>query len=72
MRLLTSEGLAYFWGKVRTALSGKQERLTGRAGQLVGFDGSGRAAAMEAEYMTARQVSQAIAEAVTDAMEAVY
>ena len=48
MGYLDNSGLAYLWEKVKAALSGKQDKLTGTAGQVVGFDDQGRAAAQEA------------------------
>lgn len=43
MGYLNHEGLAHLWGKVRAALAAKQDRLTGTAGQVVGFDADGNA-----------------------------
>lgn len=45
MRFLDATGLAYFGGKIRTALAGKQDRLTGSAGQLIGIGDDGAASA---------------------------
>ena len=43
MKFLDATGLAYFGGKIRTALSAKQDKLTGSPGQLIGIDGDGTA-----------------------------
>ena len=48
MGYLDSNGLAHLWSKIRAVLSGKQDKLAGAAGQVVGFDDQGRAAAQEA------------------------
>lgn len=48
MGFLDNGGLAHFWAKVKTALSGKQDKLTGTAGQVVGFDAQGEAVAQDA------------------------
>lgn len=48
MGYLDKNGLAYLWGKVTAALSGKQNILTGSSGQLVGFDAEGKAVAQAA------------------------
>lgn len=48
MGYLDNSGLACLWEKVKAALAGKQDKLTGAAGQVVGFDDQGRAAAQEA------------------------
>lgn len=45
MRFLDATGLAYFGGKIRTALSAKQDALTGSAGQLIGIGDDGAAKA---------------------------
>lgn len=47
MGYLDNAGLAHLWGKVRAALSGKQDRLTGQPGQAVGFDADGTAQAVQ-------------------------
>ena len=47
MGFLDSGGLAHFWAKVKTALSAKQDKLTGTAGQVVGFDAQGQAVAQD-------------------------
>lgn len=48
MGFLDNAGLAHVWAKVKTALSGKQDKLTGTAGQVVGFDAQGEAVAQDA------------------------
>ena len=48
MGYLDNAGLAHLWGKIKAALSGKQDILTGTAGQVVGFDARGQAVAQEA------------------------
>lgn len=48
MGFLDSGGLAHVWEKVKTALSAKQDKLTGTAGQVVGFDAVGQAVAQAA------------------------
>ena len=48
MAYLDSTGLTYLWNRVKAALVGKQDVLTGEQGQVVGFDASGKAAAVEA------------------------
>lgn len=48
MGYLDSNGLAYLWGKIKSALSGKQNKLTGTAGQVVGFGADGEAVAQDA------------------------
>lgn len=47
MPYLNKEGLAYLWGKLKTGLSGKQDKLTGIAGEVVGFNASGAAVAVQ-------------------------
>lgn len=42
MGYLDNAGLAHFWGKVKGALDGKQDKLAGAAGQVVGFDADGK------------------------------
>lgn len=53
MSYLDKAGLAHFWGKVRSGLGGKQDKLTGGFGQVVGFSAAG---APEAQYLTLGQV----------------
>ena len=72
MGFLDSAGLAHLCGRFRAALEGKQDRLSGQEGQLVGFDTLGRAAAVDMEFVTARQLDAAIAAAVKGAMEGDY
>ena len=48
MGYLDKSGLSHLWGKIKTALSGKQDKLTGTQGQVVGFDGAGNAVAQDA------------------------
>lgn len=45
MGYLDKEGLSHFWAEIKTRLSGKQDKLTGTAGQVVGFNASGQAVA---------------------------
>ena len=45
MGFLDKAGLERLWGKVEAALSGKQDKLTGTAGQVVGFNAQGEAVA---------------------------
>lgn len=47
MGYLDNEGVRYIWGKVRAALSAKQDKFSGRPGQAVGFTAQGEAAAVE-------------------------
>ena len=47
-RYLDSDGFAYAWDKIERRLSDKQDRLTGTAGQVVGFDSAGKAVAQDA------------------------
>ncbi len=73
MAFLDSGGLAHFWAKLRAALAGKQDTLSGKAGQIVGFNAAGKATAIAMpEHVTTQQVNNAIAEAVTGAIEGVY
>ena len=53
MGYLDKAGLAHFWGKVRSGLGGKQDKLTGGSGQVVGFSAAG---APEAQYLNLGQV----------------
>lgn len=53
MGYLDSAGLAHFWGKVRSGLGGKQDKITGGFGQVVGFSAAG---APEAQYLNLGQV----------------
>ena len=46
MGYLDKNGLSHFWGKVKTALSAKQDALTGLPGQVVGFNADGKAEAV--------------------------
>lgn len=48
MGYLDKSGLSHLWGKIKTALSGKQDKLTGTQGQVVGFDRAGNAVAQDA------------------------
>lgn len=48
MGFLDNAGLAHVWEKVKTALSAKQDKLTGTEGQVVGFDAYGEAEAWNA------------------------
>ena len=43
MGYLDNAGLAYLWSKIKAAFVGKQDKLTGIQGQIVGFDGEGNA-----------------------------
>ena len=45
---LDKTGLSFFWSKLKDLLSGKQDVLTGVAGQVVGFDANGKAIAQDA------------------------
>lgn len=47
-KFLDENGLRYLWGKLRAAVDLKQNKLSGTAGQLVGFDADGNAAAQAA------------------------
>lgn len=47
-KFLDGNGLRYLWGKIRAAVELKQDRLSGSAGQIVGFDASGSAVAQDA------------------------
>lgn len=47
MGYLDNSGLSYLWGKIKTALGRKQDKLTGKAGQFVGFDAEGNAQAQD-------------------------
>ena len=46
MGYLDSNGLAHLWSKIRAVLSGKQDKLTGAAGHVVGFNTQGQAGAI--------------------------
>lgn len=48
MGYLDKSGLSHLWEKIKTALSGKQDKLTGTQGQVVGFDRAGNAVAQDA------------------------
>lgn len=48
MGYLDNSGLSYLWGKIKTALGGKQNKLSGTKGQVVGFDAEGNAQAQDA------------------------
>lgn len=43
---LDSEGLRYVWDKIKGYLAKKQDKLFGKAGQVVGFDERGKAVAL--------------------------
>ena len=43
MGYLDNNGLAHLWEALKTNLSGKQDKLTGSPGQIVGFDDGGNA-----------------------------
>lgn len=65
MGFLDKAGLERLWGKVQAALSGKQDKLTGTAGQVVGFDAQGQAVAQDApEGVSMEQVEAAIKSAL--------
>lgn len=65
MGFLDKAGLERLWGKVEAALSGKQDKLTGTAGQVVGFDAQGQAVAQDApEGVSMEQVEAAIQSAL--------
>lgn len=65
MGFLDKAGLERLWGKVQAALSGKQDKLTGTAGQVVGFDAQGQAVAQDApEGVSMEQVEAAIQSAL--------
>lgn len=70
MPYLNKEGLTYLWGKIKTGLSGKQDKLTGIAGEVVGFDASGQAVAQPG--VTMDQVNSAIQTAITGATGEAY
>ena len=69
-KFLDNEGLDRFWENLKTKLSGKQDKLTGSPGQVVGFGPDGTAAAQAA--LTMAEVNAAIDAAVTGAIEGVY
>lgn len=65
MGFLDKAGLERLWGKVEAALSGKQDKLTGTAGQVVGFNAQGEAVAQDApECVSMEQVEAAIQSAL--------
>lgn len=65
MGFLDNAGLAHVWEKVKTALGGKQNKLTGTAGQVVGFNAQGQAVAQDApECVSMEQVEAAIQSAL--------
>lgn len=65
MGFLDKAGLERLWGKVEAALSGKQDKLTGTAGQVVGFNAEGEAVAQDApECVSMEQVETAIKSAL--------
>lgn len=65
MGFLDKAGLERLWGKVEAALSGKQDKFTGTAGQVVGFDAQGQAVAQDApEGVSMEQVEAAIQSAL--------
>ncbi|MCI8916243.1 MAG: hypothetical protein HFF26_06210 [Oscillospiraceae bacterium] len=41
MKFLDKDGLAYLWLRLKKSLAGKQDRLHGRPGQVVGFNAQG-------------------------------
>lgn len=45
MEYLDTAGLRHLWGRIRTALCDKQDRLAGTPGQTIGFDAAGGAVA---------------------------
>lgn len=47
-KYLDDTGLAYLWLKLKEKFAGKQDKLTGTAGQVVGFDSSGLPVAQDA------------------------
>lgn len=47
-KAISQSGLSYFWSKIKPILGGKQDKLTGTTGQVVGFDAQGNAVAQEA------------------------
>lgn len=47
-KFLENSGLTYLWSKLKEKLAGKQDLLTGKSGQVVGFDADGRAVAQDA------------------------
>lgn len=49
MGYLDNNGLAHLWAALKAALNGKQEKLTGTPGQLVGFDEGGNAVPQSAD-----------------------
>lgn len=53
-------------------LAGKQDRLTGLPGQVVGFDGAGNAVARDNAGVTMDEVNAAIRAAVGEAIEEGY
>ena len=51
MGYLDHAGLSHFWGKVKAALAAKQDKLSGAAGQVVGFGADGAPEARSAEEL---------------------
>ena len=75
MGYLDNNGLAHLWAALKTALNGKQEKLTGTPGQLVGFDEGGNAvpqSAGDVGVATMAQVNDAISTAIAGAIEEAY
>lgn len=54
------------------AISAKQDKLTGSAGQVVGFDADGNAVATEPTGLTMDDVNAAIDAAITGAIKVAY
>ena len=48
-KYLDKTGLSFFWSKLKNLLAGKQDVLTGAAGQVIGFDADGNPVAEDAD-----------------------
>lgn len=70
MKLMDSRALAYFWEKLRDALDGKQNTLSGNPGQVVGFDEQGGAAAVSAESLGGARATFSVVTALPEAADA--
>ncbi|MFG6352092.1 MAG: hypothetical protein K1W21_10905 [Oscillospiraceae bacterium] len=69
-KYLDNAGLERLAALLNGKLGGKQDRLTGQSGQVVGFDTEGNAVAQEG--VTMDDVNAAITQAVTGAIEEGY
>lgn len=54
-KYLDDTGLAHLWEKLKEKLAGKQDNLTGTAGEVVGFDASGRPVAQKSPISEAER-----------------